>query len=110
MDWLKRLPGSRRENPGLEWRILRKLPQAALIGTLLSALYAVSARFFDNGLPPAELLKVVQSADIVAVAAVVLHWTVIFTVAIGCGIVIVMKGHAYVADAYPLQDRETPVE
>ena len=110
MDWLKRLPGSRRENPGLEWRILRKLPQVALVGTLLSALYAVSARFVDIGLPPAELLKVVQSADIAAVAAVVLHWTVIFTVAIGCGIVIVMKGHAYVADAYPLQDRETPVE
>lgn len=54
------------------------------------------------------MLKAVQSADIMAIAAVVLHWTVMFTLAIGCFIVVVMKGHAYVADAYPLVDRDYP--
>lgn len=108
MNWFKRLPGSRREVPGMEWRLLRRLPMITLVGTLLPALYALGARLFDGGLPEAEVLKAVQSADIMAIAAVVLHWTVVFTLAIGCLIVVVMKGHAYVADAYPLADRDYP--
>lgn len=108
MNWFKRLPGSRREAPGMEWRLLRRLPMITLVGTLLPALYALGARLFDGGLPEAELLKAVQLADILAIATVVLHWTVVFTLAIGCFIVVVMKGHAYVADAYPLVDRDYP--
>jgi uncharacterized Tic20 family protein len=37
---------------------------------------------------------------------VVLHWTLVFTVAIGCVIVWLMKGPAFVADAYPPPGRE----
>jgi hypothetical protein len=40
----------------------------------------------------------------VMVGLVVLHWTLVLTVAIGCVIVMLMKGPAYVADAYPMQD------
>ena len=68
----------------------------------------------DWSAPAAELLAELPADRdgllAAAVAAVVLHWTVLFTVAIGCSIVIVMKGHAYVADAYPLSDRDTPAE
>jgi hypothetical protein len=39
---------------------------------------------------------------------VLLHWTLVLTVAIGCVIVIVMKGPAYVADGYPPPGREPP--
>ena len=56
----------------------------------------------------ADTLKAVQSADILAIAAVILHWTVILTLALGCAIVVVMKGHAYVADAYPLVEKDFP--
>ena len=35
-------------------------------------------------------------------------WTAAFTVAIGCLIVMVMKGPAYVADKYPLSDADEP--
>ena len=35
---------------------------------------------------------------------VVLHWTLVLTLALGCFIVRVMKGPAYVADAYPCPD------
>lgn len=108
MNWFTRLPGSRREAPGMEWRLLRRLPMITLVGTLLPVLYALGTRLFDGGLPEAEVLKAVQSADILAIATVVLHWTVVFTLAIGCCIVVVMKGHAYVADAYPLADRDYP--
>ncbi len=33
---------------------------------------------------------------------VVLHWALVLTLALGCFIVKVMKGPAYVADGYPL--------
>jgi len=58
-----------------------------------------------------------QTVDILAISIVVLHWTAVFTVAIASLIVMVMKGPAYVADAYPLayvadayplEDSETP--
>jgi hypothetical protein len=32
---------------------------------------------------------------------VILHWTLVLTVAIGCAIVLLMKGPAYAADSYP---------
>ena len=41
MNWLQRLPGSRKDIPGFEWRLLRKLPLITLVGTLLPALYAL---------------------------------------------------------------------
>ena len=40
------------------------------------------------------------------IGLVVLHRTLVLTLAIGCAIVIVMKGPAYVADAYPPPGRE----
>ena len=40
------------------------------------------------------------------IGLVVLHWTLVFTVAIGCVIVLLMKGPAFVADAYPPPGRE----
>lgn len=43
--------------------------------------------------------------DYQMIGVVVLHWTLVLTLAIGCFIVRVMKGPAYVADAYPLPER-----
>ena len=40
------------------------------------------------------------------IGLVVLHWTLVLTLAIGCAIVIVMKGPAYVADADPRPGHE----
>jgi hypothetical protein len=37
---------------------------------------------------------------------VILHWTLVLTLAIGCGIVILMKGPAGVADPYPPPGRD----
>ncbi len=41
-------------------------------------------------------------------SVIILHWTVLFTVAIAAFIVLVMKGPSYVADAYPLDESDTP--
>jgi hypothetical protein len=37
---------------------------------------------------------------------VALHWALVLTLALGCFIVRVMKGPAYVADAYPLPSHQ----
>ena len=49
-----------------------------------------------------------STLEIYAISLLVLHWTVVFTVAIGAFIVMVMKGPAYVADAYPMQGMDRP--
>ena len=40
------------------------------------------------------------------IGAVLLHWSLMLTLAIGCVIVMLMKGPAYVADAYPPPGRD----
>ena len=37
-----------------------------------------------------------------------LLWTLVLTLAIGCAIVMLMKGPAYEAEAYPLTDSDHP--
>ena len=49
-----------------------------------------------------------RRVGIAAVATVITAWTAIFTIAIGCVIVALMKGPAYVADRYDLIDADEP--
>jgi len=102
MTWLHKLPNSHPSPPGLEWALLRRMPRILVLGTLVPALAAGLARFLPPGV--ADLYLV----DIYALGTVILHWTLVLTLTIGCIIVWVMKGPAYVADAYPLQDSERP--
>lgn len=104
----KRLPGSRTEPPGPERAVLRKLPMITLVGTSICMAAALMARVYWWGDRSNEALRALQMVDIWVIAAIVLHWTVILTVAIFCVIVFVMKGPAYVADRYDLPDSNTP--
>ncbi|MGB5625572.1 MAG: hypothetical protein WBM61_07575 [Woeseiaceae bacterium] len=104
--YLKRLH-DRCEPPGLEWAILRRLPMALLIGTLIPAGLSALVRL----LPPAESVdpaKAVLTVDIFSVATAITFWTAVLTVAIGCIVVAIMKGPAYVADAYPVAHAGRP--
>ncbi len=104
----RKLPGFVRSPPGLERTVLRRLPAILLLGTLFAAVPSIVARVLLWGASEAELALRVSMIDIFAISAVVLHWTIVLTVAIGASIVLVMKGPAYVADAYRLQDADTP--
>ena len=63
----------------------------------------------------AAKLKLASSADdrdrlllvYQLIGLVLLHWTLVLAAAIGCAIVIVMKGPAFVADPYPPPGRES---
>lgn len=107
MKLLKRLPGAGRAASGLEWRIWKRLPVILLVGTAALAFVMLALWWTAPSSGGAETalswVRIYQLAGLL-----LLHWTLVLTVAIGCLVVMVMKGPAYVADPYPPQGREGP--
>lgn len=108
MGAFNKLPGFQRSPPGLERRILRSLPRLLVAATLVPLLCTWLVRRFPSPTPGQPLEQYFADIDILATSFVVTAWTAAFTVAIGCVIVMVMKGPAYVADRYHLPDAEHP--
>lgn len=107
-EWFQRLPGFRRTPAGIERTILRRLPKAWAYGSLLLMLPSLLVRLGGQAAAEAGGASTAMAVDILVAALIFLHWNVVLTVAIGAFIVMVMKGPAYVADAYPLEDTEAP--
>jgi hypothetical protein len=93
---------------GLEWAILKRLPNALLGAILVPSLMSLLVRIIPSDATATEAAKHILSIDILAIAIFITAVTAIFTVAIGCITVWLMKGPAYVADAYHLEDSEEP--
>jgi hypothetical protein len=106
MSALKKLPGFQRAPAGLECTVLRRLPMIGLAGTMVLIAGALGAALVLGS--DVESAKRVTTIQIVLASVLVLHWTVVFTVALLCVIVLIAKGPAYVADAYPLIDSDRP--
>lgn len=107
---LRKLPNTRREPPGLEWRIWKKLPLATLASIAIPGFAYLYAYLLPVPAPGETVEKYLNSVQILAIAGSVTLLTAVFTIAIGCFVVRVMKGPGYVADAYPLVDAEQPRE
>lgn len=105
--YFRRLHG-RQEPPGLELEILRRMPKALLAGTLVPLALCVLVRILPAAEPGLAGSKRILSTDIFVFATVLTFWTAVLTVSIGCVVVYIMKGPAYVADAYPLEDASRP--
>lgn len=108
MNWLRRLPGFQKSPAGAEWTLWRKLPHIWLWGSLLPVVVAMGWHLAAPDQPTPAQERSLLLVDYVAAGAVVLHWTLVLTLAIGAAIVILMKGPAYVADAYELHDSDRP--
>jgi len=108
MNLFNKLPGFARSPAGLERVVLRRLPAILLAGSLVLGLPSVIARVIPWHGTAADALVRIATVDIVVTGVVILHWTAVLTVAIAAVIVLVMKGPAYVADAYPLPDADRP--
>ncbi|MDO8774595.1 MAG: hypothetical protein Q7K57_38965 [Burkholderiaceae bacterium] len=108
MDWLKKLPGYQRTPYGFEWRLLRLMPTVLVAGTLLPALMALAARLFITANTAAELARHIQLFDYMMIGLVAFIWTAALTVTIGCVIVWLMKGPAYVADGFEVSHSDFP--
>jgi len=92
---------------GLEMRILQKLPRVTLLGAAIPIALAVLARMLPTE-PGVDATKFIKSVDIFAIACAITFFVAIFTVAIGAVVVYIMKGPAYVADAYELSHSDRP--
>jgi hypothetical protein len=97
MSWLNKLPNSIRSASGLEWSLWRKLPLIFLVGTALPLAAAV-ALHLTSAPDDTAGLRWLQTMDYVVAGVVIFHWTAVFTIAIGCVVVMLMKGPGYVAD------------
>lgn len=102
MNWFKILPGFQNSPPGLERSILRHLPGLFVGGTAALALVALLARVWPWDGAATDVHTRITGLDIWLISLGILHGTVLLTLGIGAFIVMVMKGPAYVADAYPL--------
>ena len=108
MNWLQHLPGFQRSPCGLEWSLWKRMPAIFLWGSVLPGAVAVCLHFSAGEAPTSAEARSLLLADYVLAGVVLLHWTLVLTVGIGCVIVMIMKGQAYVADAYELNDSDQP--
>ena len=108
MRYLQKLPDSRRSPPGLERTIWRRLPVALAASSAIPLFGYLYARLFPAPAVGETLEKYLTGVEIAAMATAITAWTAVFTIAIGCVIVMLMKGPAYVADRYPLSDADEP--
>lgn len=108
MDLFKKLPGYRKAPAGLERKLLRLIPKVFLVGTILIALPSAIARWWTVDQAPYLISKFITTIDIYAFGLLTVLWTALFTIGVGAFTVMVMKGPAYVADAYPLIDADKP--
>lgn len=109
MSLLNRLPGFQRSPAGLEWALLRRLPLFAVAGVVVPLVGWLTVWLAADWASDIVSAKLATSLEIALASLVILYWTVVFTVGLGCVIVMIAKGPAYVADAYPLPDADAPL-
>jgi hypothetical protein len=102
MNWLKLLPPTRREPPGFEWFVLRSVPKLMVYGT---SLFVIPFAILQYGIEPSSSSKL---WELYFIAGLIFFWTMLFTAALCAFIVYLMKGPAFVADAYYLEDSDLP--
>lgn len=97
----------RRTPPGLELQILRKIPRITVVGSLIPIALSILVRILPPE-PGMDTAKHIRSVDIFAIATEITFLTGVLTLTIGCIIVHIMKGPAYVADSYPVSHADRP--
>lgn len=105
---MKKIPSSRSAPPGLEWTILRRLPQVTvgLAAALIMARWL--AGFWVTARAGMDAMRRLQQIDY---AFYGLGFTLVFflgVIAIACVVITIAKGPQYTADSYPLSDAERP--
>lgn len=94
--------------PGLERTLWQRLPAILFWGSALPLLGSALARWTAPTVRDHAHDKALLLVDYMMAGTVLLHWTLVATVAIACRIVMVMKGPVQMADPYPLEDRDRP--
>lgn len=101
-------PAARSAPPGFERTLLLKLPAVALFGSLAAGVPSLVTRLLAWTGVDADAMTRITTADIFGLSTLLLLWATIVTLATGAVILTVMKGPAYFADSYPLDDADRP--
>lgn len=105
MNYLNKLPGFIRTPSGMEWILLKKLPLIFGLSSAAPAMVIFFIYFSNQTLNPEQLKTIYQCLGIL--------FSIFFFVgaaAIGCIVVMLMKGPAYVADPYELPKENKKLE
>lgn len=98
--------------PGLERVLLRKIPKYLLGSIIIPLFMVIFVRLspIENlfASTAEEVAKLHTTIDYLSIAIFVGILPVILALFIGCIIVILMKGPAYIADAYDVDDADKP--
>lgn len=105
MNYFNKLPGFIKTPSGLEWMIFKKLPLIFGVGTALSAA-PIAFIYFGNAILNPEQLKLIY----LCLGLIFSVWFFAGAAAIGCIVVMLMKGPAYVADPYELPKENKKLE
>ena len=108
MNLFNRLPGYVSSAPGLERVVLARMPMIFCIGVTLLMMPSLLLRLGNWDMHALRLDELISKVDIYATGGFLLYCNLAVAVTIGAFIVLVMKGPAYVADAYPLIDADSP--
>lgn len=88
--------------------LFKKLPLLIVIGFLvLTALWFTVLYWPWEGSSEA-VAAMVGRLEFALIGAAIFHVTIMVTLAIGCIVVLIMKGPRYSADSYPVEDSEHP--
>lgn len=105
MDFFKKLPDEARYPIGIEWPLLKKIPWIFIIGTLLISAPAVVIYLKSTVISAAQYKTIY-----ICLGALFTYWFFVGVVAIGCVLIMLMKGPGYVADAYELPEIDKSLE
>lgn len=108
MDKYFRKLHEHRSAPGIERAVWRRLPAALIGSVLLPVALSIAARLLPPEGTADEIHKATKLVDFFALGLCMTLLTAVLTVAIGCVVVMIMKGPAYVADAYELDTADAP--
>lgn len=105
IDFFKKLPDATRYPIGIEWPILKKIPLVFVIGTALIISPAVMIHLKNTIVTAAQYQTIYLCLGIMFT-----FWFFVGVLAIGCVLIMLMKGPGYVADAYELPKEDKKLE
>jgi len=108
VNWLVKVEPVHRSPPGLEWRLLKCLPWILVGGLLLLAGGALLSRLLVAGGPSWDVAAAIRRTDFALLGALFYFLALLVITAIGCVIVIIMKGPRYSADSYEIPHADRP--
>ncbi|MBP6019863.1 MAG: hypothetical protein KA735_10245 [Burkholderiaceae bacterium] len=110
MGLFNKLPGYVPAQAGLERVILRGIPFSLVAGVGIIWLPSLLIRLWNWSLDTIQLQAVIGKTDIYAFGVMWCYCNLMVALGIWAFIIMLMKGPAYVADAYPLPDADKPAD